>query len=458
MAIAFFGGLFLLFFFPPLDPDLGWQLRCGQEIWNQHTFCSQNTFTVLLSGYNWPNHYWLYQTILWPFYQLTGLTGLTLFNAFLMTASFIFFYKAIKTEPIYKFAAIILIIFLSWGIFGLGIRSQLFSFFWFNLLLFIFNKGRRWLYLTPIIMLLWANTHGGSVILGVLLTLFFYYKKPWLVIVSLGTTLLNPYGINIYFDALRHFAGAIKLSELIAEWVPPSLEIKMIGLIGLIGLIALIKKINLSIVVLFLFLLLSFSARRHIPFYFDLLFFFYLNEVHRLTKIKTGLSKILSLVLILFLLFFSSMRVLPSLSTISSWQNYCDNTNLPYPCKAIEFMKTLPKGNIYNRYEWGGFFIWQLPDYKMFVDGRMPAWPANSAGKVKSPYTIYLETLQNQPGWQETLKQYDIKYLFINPGVFMDLLLRPDPKLYGWQEVYRDKISVIYQKGITKAAYYLLKN
>jgi len=101
------------------------------------------------------------------------------------------------------------------------------------------------------------------------------------------------------------------------------------------------------------------------------------------------------------------------------------------------------KGNIFNRYEWGGFLIWQLPEYKVFVDGRMPAWEHPSG---KSPYTIYLETLQNQPGWEETLKEYNINWILISPGTFMDLLLQPNPKKFGWEEVYRDKISVIYKR------------
>ena len=146
------------------------------------------------------------------------------------------------------------------------------------------------------------------------------------------------------------------------------------------------------------------------------------------------------------MLFISSIRVLSNLSTVSSWQNFCDNSPVTYPYKGVEFLKTQGVGNIYNRYEWGGFLIWQTPAYKFFADGRMPAWPASSAGKIKSPYTIYLEILQNQPGWEETLKQYNIKYIFISPGVFMDLLLKPNPEKFGWREIYRDKVSVIYKK------------
>ncbi len=125
----------------------------------------------------------------------------------------------------------------------------------------------------------------------------------------------------------------------------------------------------------------------------------------------------------------------------SSWERFCQ---IRYACKAAEFLKKQPeKGVIFNTYEQGGFLIWQLPEYKVFIDGRMPAWPHPSG---KSPYTIYLETLQTQPGWQETLKEYNINWLFIGPGTFMDLKIRENPESFGWQEVYRDKKAVIYKK------------
>jgi hypothetical protein len=128
----------------------------------------------------------------------------------------------------------------------------------------------------------------------------------------------------------------------------------------------------------------------------------------------------------------------------SSWGNFCRVSSQGAPCGAVAFLKSQKeRGNIFNRYEWGGFLIWQLPEYKVFVDGRMPAWPTPSG---KSPYTIYLETLQTREGWQETLKDYHIDYILISPGTFMDLKLRPDPESLGWSEVYRDPVSVVYQR------------
>jgi len=201
---------------------------------------------------------------------------------------------------------------------------------------------------------------------------------------------------------------------------------------------------------------LALKARRNLPFFFILFFvllfrndFFknWLSSWLKKQSLRNDLSFFISLLALISALV---IRLPKTLKINSSWQNYCRASTLSYPYEAVNFLESQPqKGNLFNRYEWGGFLIWQLPDYKVFVDGRMPAWSVppdvNQGGNV-SPYTIYLETLQTQPGWQKTLNDYNINWILISPGTFMDLKLESDPESFGWQEVYRDKKAVIYQK------------
>src|SRR3989344_4977981 len=167
VKILFFLSLFLLFLLPPTDPDLGWHLRCGSEFWQNHTFCNLNQFSSLLPNYSWPNHYWLYQAMIFPVFKFGGLWGLTVFNGLLMSLAFFFFFLSIKNFLLEKILAIGLTIFLAWGVFSFGIRSQEMGFFFFSLLLLIISRIRQIRLIEliiPLIFLLWANTHGGSVI------------------------------------------------------------------------------------------------------------------------------------------------------------------------------------------------------------------------------------------------------------------------------------------------------
>jgi len=50
----------------------------------------------------------------------------------------------------------------------------------------------------------------------------------------------------------------------------------------------------------------------------------------------------------------------------------------------------------------------------------------------------------------ETLDDYNINWILISPGTFMDLKLKPDPEEFGWKEVYRDTISVVYKRKTTE--------
>jgi len=445
--------LFLFFLLPPTDPDLGWQLRCGQEIWQKSSFCQQNHFSVLLENYFWPNHHWFYQAIIFPVFKFFGFWSLIILNGILMAFSFFFFFLAIKNFSLEKLLAIVLVVFLGWGIFSFGLRSQLLGIFFFNLLLFINYKTKtspKLKLLFPLTITLWANTHG-SFILGLFLIAFL---SPTFLPISFLATFLNPYGFAIYQEAWKHFSGPVDLSKIIAEWVPPTPLFWWLTLLSFLGVffLLLFQKANfkekIKILLLLFFVFLALKAHRHLPFYYLYLFYLLLSFPPTFLKNFSQKNKIarfyFAWVFLLFFLFLTLTLRLPL--TLAWFKNPCPSSNLNYPCGAVEFLRRQPeKGNIFNRYEWGGFLIWQLPEYKVFVDGRMPAWEHPSG---KSPYTIYLETLQNQPGWEETLKEYNISWILISPGTFMDLLLQPNPQKFGWEEFYRDKISVIYKRKI----------
>lgn len=469
-------GLFLFFLLPPTDPDLGWQLRCGEQIWKGQGFCSQNQFSVLLAGYPWVNHHWLYQVIIWGLWGLWGPWGLTILGAGITALAFWFFYQAIPNFRAEKIGAIGIIGVIGWGVFSFGIRSQLAGFLFFSILLWLLSRIKerpRLVFLVPVVMLAWANSHGGSVGLGVALVFLGVIRaireireRGWValvLLVAVAATLVNPFGFRIYQEAWRHFWAA-RLDRLIAEWVPPTPVfwwLTLLGGLGVLGFLGRSQKWSWALLSL-AFTILGLKARRNLPFTF-LLNFFLLLSLPSMKKIlgawlkKEELRNSLSYLMLVGLLSFGFFIRLPqTIDANLSWQNYCEESSLDYPYRAVEFLKKevsppslLRAGglrrtsNIFNRYEWGGFLIWQLPEYKVFVDGRMPAWGTPTA---KSPYTIYLETLQTQPGWQETLREYKIDWILISPGTFMDLLLRPSPEKYGWQEVFRDRISVIYER------------
>jgi len=521
----FLVGLVLVFLLPPTDPDLGWQLRCGQEIWQREGWCNINKFSVLLEGYNWPNHHWLYQTVIWGIWGIWsrgagscsagGRWGLSVLGAVVMGLAFWFWYLATPNLRLEKMSLMSLMALMSWGVFSFGIRSQILGFLYFNLLLYIFSRLEqrpKFVWFIPLVMLVWANTHGGSVALGLVLVggwgikefkgfkKFKEFKETVLMLVlAVGATLLNPFGWRIYQEAWRHFGplgGGVDLSKQIAEWVPPNTGVWWLVLLSALGLFGWLvveegkegpepEQVRFRVnfgwmegLLLLPFAFLALKARRNVSFYLALAGWVAIKSLKGLKGERREMREELAWLAALGFLFYGLFIRLPlTAKANSSWESYCQQLPVGCPQKAVEFLKNQPpslRGNIFNRYEWGGFLIWQLPEYKIFVDGRMPAWLARrsfSEGGPVGPYTLYLETLQTQPSWEETLDQYKIDWILISPGTFMDLKLQPNPQEFGWgvkslpseeitplpresptatftgwREVYRDKVAVVYHR------------
>lgn len=457
--ILFLGFIFVLTLFPPFDPDFGWQLRCGQLVLKGKN-CLVNNFTTLLEGFKWAYPTFVYPLILSLTFNNFSFWGISLLNATVVTLIYLLMFKTLKGDQFIKIGLLTLSIFLSWIVLYLGLRSQIFSLLFFSITLFIIdrvrNKNFKLLYLTPLVFLVWANTHAGF-IPGLMLLAFYnlelVFKKNWekslkafgALTASVLATLITPYGIEIYNLLFEHFRTP--LNTLIAEWVSPTpvhWAIMLTAAGWLVFWSFKNKKIDLFLMLgLIFFVYLGLSARRNLAFSYLFLFYalsFSLRDVY-LEKLNN--SKILVVTFLLSGIGLILLTVVPNTHVINTdWEEFCIQSPVGYPCNAVEFLRKQPKkGNLFNPYEQGGFLIWQLPEYKIFVDGRMPAWKHPSD---KSPYTIYLEIVQAQPGWEETIKQNKTDWMLVGNGTFIDIELQERPR--EWlKERYRDERYVVYE-------------
>lgn len=459
----FYVFIFLLFFLPPLDTDLGWHLRYGSHFLETGKILKENTFTYYLSDYLWPNPFPFYEVFIAVLYKIGGLPVLSFATAILMTLTFFIYSRINPKIHLTNFLTFLLTAFFGWHVFSLGMRAQLFSFLGVTtifLILTSYQKKLKLLFLLPLFFLIWANFHGGFVLGLTLLGLVGiqeFLQKNWragikisgITLVSTAVTLINPYGFKLYQEALHH--AGYPLDKLIAEWVPPNVE-TIVFIVGTViistGVIlkrqTKFKFLFLSSIILFAYL--AIDARRFIP------FFWLVVTISLIHTIKEKLSRIekkvvsqnyLSPILLGLLIGVFVWRVPQTLEVTTSFDKYCTAGKVNQPCKAIGFIKNNPqKGtHVFTAYEWGGFLEWQLPQYRYFVDGRMPAWPTP---EKKSPYTVYLEVIQTQSKYQDTLNKYGTDWILIGNGTFLDLELKKGSEI--WEEIYRDQGSVIYSK------------
>lgn len=435
ISLLFSLTIFLIFFLPVKDTDFGWHYRCGNEILNGDTTCLyQNTYTYYLEDYKWAYPRLIYDASLSFVYDHFGAVGISFLGALIMTIAFGLILITFPGSSALKTILISLSIFGGWSIYNLGYRSQSTSLLFLATQFFILRKPKL-IWLLPVLFAIWANTHPSFFLGPLVFALYIIFEKKsftniLIFIISCLATFINPYGWRIYEEVIRHFFTP--LNTLIAEWVAPQTNQILIIIGSFIFLTILqIKKRTRPGYLFFLaiiFGIMAIFARRNLPLYYLVLVPAFLEIIPIIKNEIINIFVISILPIICLILVINTTQII-NFET--------------YPSITLDYFKN-KNGNVFNTYEWGGFLIWKLPNMKFFVDGRMPAWPTENH---KSPYTVFLEILQAQPGWNETLEKYKTDYIFIAPGTFLDLALEKNQGLkYGWKEELRNKTAVIYRK------------
>lgn len=463
---------FSLFLLPMKDTDFGWHLRCGQEIFENGRLCQTNHFTTLLDGYHWYSPAQGYQILLFLTFKYFGFAGIAFLYALTAGAVFTFFIKSLGRGPVISTVVTLTGVWFAWSTLNIGFRSQILSVYFILIFLGIVRlsqKQPRIIYGLPVMMIIWSNSHSGF-FLGLVISLFLFLdtfvkyilkkssRKYFLVVtltsgLNLVASLVNPYGFQIYQEVFRH--SRVALNTLIAEWVPPQAwQIFLaISVCVWLGNLSWRRKDFFSIFLLAFSTYLAIFARRNLPIFSLAAVYAALNNLSQNfdeTTIKKSIQKVW-LVIMLLAISLLTYKNLP-LALDFNEKTYCQKALVVMPCLGAKFMMSQKPGRIFNTYEWGGYLIWSLPQFKIFVDGRMPSWDTSKERTLpdswqgKSPYTIYIETIQAQTGWEEILKNYQTEYVMIQNGAYLDSVLKENQIKYGFENIYRDDYTSIYRK------------
>jgi hypothetical protein len=107
-----------------------------------------------------------------------------------------------------------------------------------------------------------------------------------------------------------------------------------------------------------------------------------------------------------------------------------------FPAGAVAWMKQVGlSGNLFNEYDWGGYLIYTLPESKVFVDGRTDLYG-------DAILDDYLFIMGAKDGWEALLKSYQVDFLLIRS----DSSLAKFAEIAGWQALYTDSTSVLFQR------------
>jgi hypothetical protein len=463
---------FVLVFFiltrTPVDADMWWHLRAGQEMWKHRTILLTDQFSYTRSGDQWTNAFWLSEISFYLLYRIGGYAAIALFVSFVGGATFLLIHQRLPGNPILNSFIIILSALTAAPIWGP--RPQILSFLiiaWLDRWLADQHKNgvrQKWI-LIPVFAL-WANLHGGWIwgmllllahISGGFVTLLLttdVNKKStlrketltllaWSILASLAVG-LNPNGLAIWGLPFQQ----VDVSMQIQEWLSPDFHrldfqplLWMIFLLLLTGQFArkpvpwsgLFKVIG--------FAYLTFVAQRNIALFAivaaPLLAEWTHAALQALSNDKVGAqpralqTRITAAANVLIIVLLSSASL--GYLLLKSQPSLVDK---PYPVDAIAWIKKeQPAGRLFNSYNWGGYLLWNLPEYPIFIDGRADLYG-------EEILTQWHQMAQGTEQGLDLLERWEVRLVLLEPYRPLVNILEQR----GWQVGYRDAVAVVLTK------------
>lgn len=418
--LIFLSVLFLLTRFT-IDPDLGWHIALGRYLL-EGRFLSQDIFSWTMPGFFWANPYVLYQMIVTFLMDNFGLllTGLVfgLIGAFSVLL--------LLPGKVNFWGGVVAVIAAGMLTTSLGIRPHVFDLLFFALLLrFLdlgFHKKLKFCLVAFSGFALWANLHPGFLVgliflaafmvLDLLLTRSFKKKEFLRVVVifaaSMLGTLVTPFGVWMWIALLRDSGGILGWLNIL-EYQPTGIFTPLnafFAFSALVHFILLRKQLNQPAWFMV-------SAATFIFAFFSVSFIFFWSAVfvflssRNLKELKfSSIGKFQKYWIVKFCLAASfiafSMLFIVHLLEAASLRTRFDVDRMPV--SAISYMQENKiTEKVFNDYAWGGFMLWQSPDIKVFIDGRMTGWRNERGEQVLADYLGIIE------GKCDTLGKYEVE-------------------------------------------------
>lgn len=471
MGVITFALLFALAARIPVDTDTWWHLRSGEHIL-QNGIIYTDPFSHSMAGEAWIDHSWGSQIILYGIWRIGGLFGLMIYTAGLAALGMFFVWKASTGNNYLRAFALIL------GATAAAVfwspRPQMISFVMSAVILYLIHlykrEGKDRLWLIPILMGIWGNLHAGfsigfifliGTIGGEVLANVFNPKGEhvigWMGIrklilitgVSAAALVINPYG----FEMLRvpfQTVGIDVLRAEIVEWQSPNFQERQtwgfiflllavygaagaskkrldwtdFALTGGTAFLAMMTGRNIAVFAVaatpvLTYHLASIAAER--------------GWLTGIVRAVTPRMARLNLALVGIIVIVCVLKVLLVMEPITL-QAEIDRM---LPRRAVEFIRdNPPQGHMLNAYNWGGYLMYALPEYPVFVDGRTDLYGDEFL-------SAYLRAARGGDNWRALLDTYAIDWVLVETGSGLaeNLLQEPD-----WLLAYHDEQASLYVK------------
>lgn len=450
----------------PVDTDLGWHLKYGEYFFKYHSLLNDNIFSTEMPNYHYINSAWGTDILTYVAFQKFRFLGVSILGAAIVTLAFLCMDKASRLTTWERIFILPLSFYFLFPLTGNSFRGQLVSLLGISTLYWLINayeqKPGKIILLTIPLFFLWVNLHGGWIVglglltLWIIIYLFRLYlnsnkenlkKRNLLYFTLIGSavaTLINPYGIFIYQEILTHMKPP--LQEVILEWTPTIFNSTywwyLIGggvLVGVNILLLFYQKKILRhlfyILVCLGFFIASFSIHRHmwtfflisIPLFVPVFQAIKPKENYVKNSIYTG-TFVIATVYVGITLYYRNLLHM-------NWNTYCDRNHCSK--KSADFLvKHKPAGRLMSHYDWGGWLIWNYPQIKPNIDGRMAFWEDETGYNALAKHSLLTLNLRDIDK-----SKYDVIYMNYNSPIYERITQLVKEK--RWKMLYQDQFAFI---------------
>lgn len=465
------------------DSDIFWALKSGELIVNSLSVPHADPFSYTFGGKPWVDFTWGFQALAYLAYAFLGWAGLSVLQAVLVSLTFVFLHVtlgALLPGRNWLRASILVAVYAA-AHGRLFIRPHLFEFFFvtlFIMLLVLHDRREKPLYLFLLLPLetLWVNIHS-SAILGFFIMGAYALGRlvdearargfsnfdlgrgvlmPALAaLLAPVAALVNPYGPKlVIFPFIHHGVDNWDAIRHITEWVAPEFRelffffypwpIEHFGFVVLFFTAAACLVLNARNTRSWAYMLfagavyMAVSHVRWVPlfsvFAAPVLAMGLRGVLERLEARAIFKGAVLSLAVFLTVI-LADKHMRPTGAFVPSMGVGLKHGTFPEGTVAYMKKEGL-RGNLYNEYVYGGYLIHELPEVKVFIDGRTPT--------VYSSYFFWTSRLAEDYGrWKRLEEEHGIEMVLIKLGSSLCSKLREDK---DWTAVSFDDVSILYLK------------
>ncbi len=455
-----------------IDSDLGRHITLGNYILDNRIVPTRDIFSHTLIGESRPPYEWLSQVMFAISNRLLGLDGVILLTAIIVGTSILVVFRHSMHRNGMSLVAIFVTLLataatsLHWLPRPHVITFLLLALWIHNLEELRVGKSVRE-YVFPLIMLFWANLHGGFIFGFLALAA---YTAGWLFdrrqnqatgetggklllvgLLSLAASIATP-DLWRNWEAVLNNHSAFILSRTV-ETMPPDFTDPSIAPFAILLLLSTIfflahwRSISASHVFLLAGLgFMSFLMARNTPLFaiastpiLTELISKSLNQTSRWKKIEMRFA------------FFSSPRYrylfpIMFIALATGFFSYRQSINKPifgfnpqvFPVGAANWLiENRPEGRMFNEFNWGGYLLYRTwPRDLVFVDSQSDFYG-------EPLMRDYETTLLAKYNWRDLLEDYEVDWVIVSPQSPLASALANDTT---WKTNYQDSVAIILQR------------